>query len=77
MKPFLTSVAEYFLSHYPDNDWSRLHFVFPNRRSCVFYTRDMQEAIRAGVERGESRRSIIGMSVETMGDLPFLEKSEL
>ena len=69
MKPFLTSVAEYFLSHYPDNDWSRLHFVFPNRRSCVFYTRDMQEAIRAGVERGEARRSIIGMSVETMGDL--------
>ena len=48
MKPFLKQVA----AHYLATDLAGTCFVFPNRRSSVFFRKDLGDILREG---GESR----------------------
>ncbi len=60
---FLHAVARYQLSLRPVNDWSHVHFVFPNRRSGLFFARALNDINR------HNPRTIFGLDIQTMGDM--------
>ncbi len=61
MTEFLRQVADHYIS---DTDISRLCFVFPNRRSMVFFRKYLVEAVK---QRGGA--PVLAPAMTTMGDL--------
>lgn len=63
MTPFLKQVADHY---YNRGDIENLTFVFPNRRSMVFFRKYLSEAVAA--RTGEDARPIIAPSMLTIND---------
>ena len=61
MTEFLRQVADHYIA---DTDISRLCFVFPNRRSMVFFRKYLVEAVK---QRGGA--PVLAPAMTTMGDL--------
>ncbi len=68
MKPFLKQVAEHY---YNKGDIERRCFVFPNRRSMVFFMKWLSEAVADAQKAGLDPKPLISPYMFTINDLYF------
>ena len=68
MRPFLKQVAEHY---YSKGDIERRCFVFPNRRSMVFFRKWLSEAVADAKKSGLDPRPLMSPYMFTINDLFF------